>query len=221
MSKEDVLNAIREYPLAQKILARYGRNRLRQDINRKDGPRGDTTTSDTDNEITSSFLNVNGGSTINQYEIGNSSDSRRCSFRRSLIRSGSDVRSNIKVKAPAETDGNESRILQISNQFMQSSNILHGTMMSVINPVVSPVSSVLVSTSPKLSGKKSPRSSVLVNNNAVMAESEDKVKANEQKHTRRCSKDDKRILQLIEASQGDLLEKIEHIVKKKMVGSII
>ena len=214
LSKEDVLNAIKEYPLAQKILARYGRSRLKQDNNRKDGPRTDTTTTDSETEIANSFLNANGSQGSNMHEQRNSPGSRSSSFRRSLTRKGSEMRSCVKVKIPTDANVSESRLLQISDQFRQSSSIVHDTMMSVINPVVNPVSSVVIGVK---SPSFSPRPSVLINTNAIRAESEDLTKIGEEKHKRKYPREDDRVLQFIDASKRELLQKMEHILKKKMV----
>lgn len=218
LSKEDVLNATKEYPLAQKILARYGRSRLKQDNNRKYGPREDTTTTDSETEIASSILNVNRSQASNLHGSRNSLGSKRNSFHRSLSRKGSEMKSCIKVKIPTDANVSESRLLQISDQFKQSSSIVHGTMMSVINPVVNPVSSVVIGVkSPTLSEKKVPRPSVLVNTNAIRADSVDLTKNSEEKHKRKHPKEEDRVLQFIEASKRELLQKMEHILKKKMV----
>ena len=222
LSKEDVLNATKEYPLAQKILAKYGRSRLKQDSNRKDGPRMDTSTSDSDDERASPFPNLNGSQGINQSESRHSLDSRRSSCRRSLCRRGSDRRSYLKVRMPMETDVNDSRLLPISDQFAQSSSVVHGTMMSVINSVVNPVSSVVVGVkSPTLSERRKSVSSVLVNSNAIRTESEEVTKSCEQSKKHKCARDTDKILEFMQASQDELLEKMMQNLKKRMVTMII
>ena len=201
LSKDEVLNAIKEYPLAQKILAKYGRSRLKQDSNRNDGPRADTTSSDSENERTNSFVIANGGQAINTKEHVTSPHLRRNSY----------VTSFVKMKKPTEAEFRQSQALNNSEQPS------HGTVMSMMNPVVIPSSSAVGIKSQNLSEVNSTRHSILINANAVRNESEDAKKMNKKDPRRVLSIEEERFLQFIKASQVELLGKMKQLFKKKMV----
>lgn len=224
LSKEDVLNATKEYPLAQKILARYGRSRLKQDDNRKDGTRTDTTTTDSDEERDSMLLNVNGSQHLNANELKSSSDSRSSSFRRSFGQMCNEKRHSSKIKIPTEQDLNDARMLPNSDSRAQSSSFLQGTMMSVINPVVNPISSFVIGVkSPAVSDRRESQScsSVLVNTNALLTETEGMQRPSicDQTKKSKCAKEADRIIDFIEASQKELVDNILRIFKAKMVST--
>ena len=211
LSKDEVLNATKEYPLAQKILAKYGRSRLKQDSNRNDGPRADTTSSDSENERTNSFVNVNGGQAISTKEQMISPHLRRNASCKNIIRRGSDVNSFVKMTKPTEAEFMQSKASNNSQQ------LAHGTVTSMMNSVVSPVSNTVCIKSPNLPEMKSTRPSVLLNTNAVKSESEDVKKVDKQVHRRVLSIEEERLLQFIKASQVELLGKMKQLFKKKMV----
>ena len=211
LSKDEVLNATKEYPLAQKILAKYGRSRLKQDSNRNDGPRADTTSSDSENERTNSFVNVNGGQAISTKEQMISPHLRRNIPCKNIIRRGSDVTSFVKMTKPTEAEFIQSKALNNSQQ------LTHGTVTSMMNSVVSPVSNTVCIKSSNLPEMKSTRPSVLINTNAVKSESENAKKVDKQVHPRVLSIEEERFLQFIKASQVELLGKMKQLFKKKMV----
>ena len=223
LSKDDVLNAIKEYPNAQKILAKHGRNRLKQDNSRKDGPRDDTT-SESDDEVGSMLMNINSSTGLSDAnDVKGSPDSRRSSFRRGSIRRDNDSRrsNSLRVPTPAESDPNA---LPIPDKFSSNKGVVHDAMMSVINPLVKPASNAIASVrSPSLQEKRKSFSSVLVNNDAINADNIsvgkdiEKEKLCEARKPVKASLETEKIIKFIQTSQEELLINMKSIFKKKLV----
>ena len=227
LSKDEVLNAIKEYPNAQKILAKHGRNRLKKDNNRNDGQMADTT-SESDEDLGSMYLNLSSSTGLSKVHDARSSPDPKCtSFRRASARRDKDGRrgSNLKIPVATELDtkGNKSsRVLPISEKFTQSKSVVHGAMMSVINPILKPASNVMAGVkSPSLSEKRHSYTSVLVNNDAVEAEDLAKQKRSSLDSTsgKGLSVDTDKIIEILQSSQEELLTNMKTILKKKLVSN--
>lgn len=226
LSKDDVLNAIKEYPNAQKILAKHGRNRLKKDNNRNEGQMADTT-SESDEDLGSMYLNLSSSTGLSKvHDVRSSPDPKSSSFRRASARRDKDSRRESNLKIPIatelETKGNKSsRILPISENFTQSKSVVHGAMMSVINPILKPASNVMAGIkSPSSSEKHYSYTSVLVNNDAVETEDLAKQKSSildSKPATKGSSVDTDKIMELLQSSHEELLTNIKTILKKKLV----
>eukprot|EP00794_Sanderia_malayensis_P013966 gene13966-15423_t len=204
LSKDDVLGAIKEYPDTQKILARYGRNRLKKDTIAQGGPRDDTTSDSEDeqevNTAGSGFLNLNnnanGGFAGNLYDRAlHSIEAKRGSIQRrgSMRRRESDTRRGSILKHHVTSLDEESKSPRPPNKPLindmfsgnQKSSVIQNAMMSIVSPAIQPATSeataaavASIKSPPKLE-KRDSRISILVNSDTV--EAAEKTTAEEEK----------------------------------------
>ncbi len=245
LSKDDVLNAIKEYPDTQKILSKYGRNRLKKDTASQGGPRSDTT-SESDDDQESVYLNLNsstGLANLNEDVGRKRSDSRRSSFHRNSIRKDNEARrgSILKIPVPVEKDSKPSmltKVLPISDKFTHSHSVLQGAMMSAINPAMQPASTFVAGIrSPTLEKRSSELKSmklekrlsglsVVVNNEVDDKDKDTDVNTNDKHQSpgRRSRKnksiDTEELIEIMQTNHEDLLNNMKALFRTGVFLSI-